>query len=184
MVERQFENGEEDSSMKKILLVVAGVGFQEKEYFDTKTVLESAGFEVVMASDIGGEAISDSGNRVKVNITLDLVDSSQFDGIFFIGGSGALKHLDNQESNRILNEAMILQKPYGAICIALRILARAHVLVGKEATGWDEDGELSQIFAQNNVGYVREPVVVDGNIVTARDRFVAKDFAQAIVHLL
>ena len=170
--------------MKKILLVVAGEGFQEKEYFDTKTVLESAGFEVVIASDVANEAVGDAGIRIIVDWVLEKVDSSQFDGIFFIGGSGALKHLDNQESNRILNEAMILQKPYGAICIAPRILARAHVLVGKEATGWDEDGELSQIFAQNNVGYVCEPVVVDGNIVTARDRFVAKDFAQAIVHLL
>ncbi len=170
--------------MKKILLVIVGVGFQQKEYFDTREVLEAAGFRVTTASDISGEATAKDGSTVAVDVILEKVDPKNFDGIFFIGGSGALEHLDNQESNRILNEAMILQKPYGAICIAPRILARAHVLVGKKATGWDGDGILAQIFAQNNVEYIREPVVVDGNIVTGNGPDVAREFGGAIVQLL
>jgi protease I len=166
--------------MKKILLVVAGEGFQHQEYFDTAKVLVDAGFVVVTASDRAQIAIAKNGMQVAVDVLLEKVDPINFDGIFFIGGPGALEHLDNQESNRILNEVMILERPYGAICIAPRILARAHVLVGKRATGWDGDEELAKIFAQNNVAYIREPVVVDGNIVTANGPAAAHDFGEAI----
>jgi len=170
--------------MKNILLVIAGEGFQQKEYFDTTEVLKQAGFRVTTASDVSGVAASQDGSRVVVDMILEKVNPDCFDGIFFIGGPGALQHLDNQESNRILNEMMILQRPYGAICIAPRILAHAHVLVGKRATGWDEDNELAQIFAQNNVEYVRESVVVDGNIVTGNGPAAAREFGEAIVSVL
>ncbi len=166
--------------MKKILLIVAGEGFQHQEYLDTAKVLVDAGFVVVTASDRAQIAIAKNGMQVAVDVLLEKVDPINFDGIFFIGGPGALEHLDNQESNRILNEVMILERPYGAICIAPRILARAHVLVGKRATGWDGDEELAKIFAQNNVAYIREPVVVDGNIVTANGPAAAHDFGEAI----
>lgn len=164
----------------KVLLVIAGEGFQQKEYFGTAEVLGASDFEVRTASDKPGFATSTSGIQVPIDIVLEKVDPSDFDGIFFIGGPGALEHLDNQESNRILNEVMIAQKPYGAICIAPRILAKAHVLVGKRATAWDGDDELSKIFAQNNVEYIREPVVVDGNIVTANGPDAAHAFGEAI----
>lgn len=167
--------------MKNILLIVSSNGYQSLEYSVTKKVLEDANFVVTTGSDTDSQAVADDGTVTKVNITLEKIYSQNFDGIFFIGGPGALTCLDNQESNRILNEAMILQKVYGAICIAPRILAKAHVLVGKRATGWDEDGLLSQIFSQNNVEYIREGVVIDENIITARDRYVAQEFAEAIV---
>ncbi len=171
--------------MKKVLLVIASNGFQPKEYFDTKIALENGEVEVLTASDMVGEALAkDGATKVQVDVVLNKVNVNEFDGVFFIGGPGALQHLDNQESNRILNEVMILQKSYGAICIAPRILAKAHVLVGKKATGWDEDGKLSEIFAQNNVEYVREDVVVDGMIVTANGPLAAKAFGEAIVKTL
>lgn len=170
--------------MKKVLLVIASNGFQPKEYGDTKAALEASDIVVLTASDQAGEAISKDGLTAKVDLPLEKVDAHEFDGVFFIGGPGALEHLDNQESNRILNEAMIAQKPYGAICIAPRILAKAHVLVGKKATGWDEDDKLPEIFAQNNVEYLKEDVVVDGKIVTANGPLAATAFGEAIAQIL
>ncbi len=167
--------------MKTILLIVAYRDFQEQEYFDVKEILEASGFAVVTASDELGIALAHGGRQTKVDILLEQVVPKDFSGIFFIGGPGALEHLDAQESVRILNEAMLLQIPYGAICIAPRILARAHVLVGKQATGWDLDGQLADIFAQNNVSYVQKPVVVDGTIITGNGPAAAKEFAEAIV---
>lgn len=170
--------------MKKVLLVIASNGFQPKEYGDTKAALEAGGFLVQIASDRKGEALATDGSSTLVDVVLEKVNVQEFDGVFFIGGPGALEHLDNQESNRILNEAMIAQKPYGAICIAPRILAKAHVLVGKQATGWDQDGKLAEIFTQNNVESLKEDVVVDGNIVTANGPLAAKAFGEAIVDIL
>lgn len=170
--------------MEKVLLVIASQGFQHIEYRVPKQLLLEAGFIVVTASDALGVAVGKDGSEQVVDVELSAVDMKNYDALYFIGGPGALEHLDNQESNRIVNEAMILQKPYGAICISPRILARANVLVGRKATGWDGDGELAGIFANNNVEYVREPVVVDGNVITGNGPEAAEEWGKAIVALL
>lgn len=166
--------------MKKVIFAIASHGFQSVEYGIPKQLLTEAGFVVVTASDAAGVAVAKDGSEQVVDVVLSDVDVMEYDGVYFIGGPGALECLDTQESNRILNEAMILQKSYGAICIAPRILARANVLVGRRATGWDEDGELASIFANNNVEYVRDSVVVDGNVITANGPEVAEEWGRAI----
>lgn len=168
----------------KVLFVIASQGFQHIEYRTPKKLLEEAGFFVETASDAPGVATGKDGSEQKVDLTLEQVDPKNYDAIYFIGGPGALEHLDNQESNRILNEVMILQKPYGAICISPRILAKANVLVGKRATGANSDGKLPEIFANNNVEYVNQPVVVDGSVVTAEGPDAAEEWGNAIVELL
>ena len=164
----------------KILFVIANQGFQPTEYFIPKQLLTEAGFVVESASDAAGVATASDGREQMVDVTLEKVEAKNYDGIYFIGGSGALKHLDNQESNRILNEALILQKSYGAICISPRILARANVLTGHKATGWDEDGELGEIFANNNVEYVHEAVVQDSPVITGSGPEAAEAWGRAI----
>lgn len=170
--------------MKKILLVIASNGFQPIEYRVPKQLLTEAGFVVVTASDGVGEAIASDGSTQKVDVELPQVEAKNYDGVYFIGGPGALEHLDNQESNRILNEAMILQKPYGAICISPRILAKANVLTGRLATGWDGDGELAEIFETNNVEYVWQSVVIDGDVITGSGPEAAEEWGRAIVSFL
>ncbi len=170
--------------MKKVLLVIASQNFQPVEYEVTRRVLEDADIEVLAASDEPGDAVATNDTATRVDVVLKDVDAQKYDGIFFIGGGGALEHLDTQESNRVLNEAMVHQVPYGAICISPRILAKAHVLIGKKATGWDLDNELADIFAQNNVQYVRESVVVDGNVITANGPQAAEEFGRKIVEVL
>lgn len=169
---------------KKVLFVVAAEGFQPVEYAQPKHILEQAGITVVTASDRGSRAVAKDGSVIRVDKTLSEIETSAYDGVFFIGGPGALLHLDTQESHRILNEAMLLQIPYGAICISSRILAKAHVLTGKRATGWDGDDALATLFAQNNVEYVQEPVVVDGKVITAVGPEAATAFGDAIVRVV
>lgn len=170
--------------MKKVVLIIAHEGFQHIEYRVPKKILEDAGFSVATASDKAGKATGKDGSTQTVDLLLEDVNPKSVDGIFFIGGPGALVHLDNQESYRILNEAMILGKAYGAMCISSRILAKAHVLTQKKATGWDGDNELVGIFLQNNVEYLREPVVIDGNVVTASGPEAAEEFGQGMVSVL
>ncbi|PIR74827.1 MAG: hypothetical protein COU35_00365 [Candidatus Magasanikbacteria bacterium CG10_big_fil_rev_8_21_14_0_10_47_10] len=170
--------------MKKIVLIIAHEGFQHLEYRVPKRIIEDAGMQVLTASDAPGNARGKDGSNQLVDLLLTEVNPTDYDGVFVIGGPGALKHLDNQETNRIVNEAMILGKPYGSICISSRILAKAHVLTEKKATGWDGDNELAGIFSQNNVAYVREPVVIDGNAVTAVGPEAAEEFGHAIVNVL
>lgn len=168
----------------KVALLIASEGFEHTEYRTPKRLLEEAGVDVVTVSDQGGEAVGKDGSMQNVDIALEDFNPKDVDGVFAIGGPGALEHLDNQETNRIFNEAMLLQLPYGAICISPRILARANVLVGKKATGWDGDNALTELYAQNNVEYVREPVVVDGDVITASGPEAVEKFGEAIVSMV
>ncbi len=170
--------------MKKVLFVVAHEGYQPHEYGEPRRILEDAGISVVTASDAGGVATGKDGSTTTVDVELKDVQAADYSGVFMIGGPGALEHLDTQEVNRVYNEAMLHEIPYGAICISPRILAKAHVLVGKRATGWNGDGALEHIFAQNNVEYVGEPVVVDGNVITADGPDSADAFGRAILEQL
>lgn len=168
-----------------VLLIIASEGFQQTEYHETKRIISQAGFPVITASNKAGHAIAKDGSKVPVEITLDEVDINNYAGIFFIGGPGTLEHLDNSTSYKIAQEASYQHKPLGAICIATRILAKSGVLHDKYATGWNDDGELDQIFAENNVIYVvEEKVVAVDNIITATDPSVAQDFGKHIVEML
>ncbi|MBI4427225.1 MAG: DJ-1/PfpI family protein [Candidatus Magasanikbacteria bacterium] len=169
---------------KKILFVIASEGFQPIEYGDAKKVLEAAGLIVVTASDHVGAAVARDGSTAAVDLLVKDVIPEDYDGLFFIGGPGALEHLDNEDSYKLLREWQKTGKPYGAICISPRILAKAGVLRNKKATGWDGDGELADIFVDNGVEYVRQPVVVDGNVVTGNGPSAARDWGEKIGGIL
>ncbi len=168
-----------------VLLVIASKGFQQIEYGVTKKMLTDAGFTVVTASDVSDKAIAKDGSKVHVDITLSQIRVNDYQGIFFIGGPGTLEHLDNNTSYKILQEAALQHKPIGAICIATRILAKSGVLRDKYATGWNDDGLLNAIFAENGVVYLpEEKVVVESNVITATDPSGAQQFGEQIVELL
>src|SRR5438045_1501341 len=138
----------DDSS---VLLIIASQGFEPTEYHDTKKVIAAAGFPVITASDKAGNAIGKDGSKVLLEISIDHIDTHNYAGIFFIGGPGALEHLDNATSYKIAQEAFAQNKPIGAICISTRILAKSGILHDRYATGWNEDSELNKIYADNNV---------------------------------
>lgn len=167
-----------------ILLVVASKGYQHSECSIPKKILENAGFSVVIASDKMPQAVADNGSVIQVNIELSLVNVKNYAGIFFIGGSGALEHLDNKTSYEIVQKAASHAIPIGAICIATRILAKAGVLTGHQATGWNGDGLLGNVYQTHNVHYMNQDVVVDDNIITATGPDAAHEFGEQIILLL
>lgn len=171
--------------MAKVLLLIAQEGFQTKEYHDPKRVLREAGHTVTTASKEKLAAISDAGDGVQVDCALRDVKVEDYDAVFAIGGPGALKFLDNDETVRIMKEAKAREgMPYGAICISPRILSRAGVLRGKRVTGWNNDAKLESILNNGGAIYERAPVVVDGRVVTADGPASAEEFGKAIVRLL
>jgi len=170
---------------KKILLFIAGEGYQPMEYSHTKEELEAAGFEVITGSNQAGEAISQDGvSGAKVDVTIDDIKIEDYDGLYVIGGPGALGNLDNEKTYDLLKNWQLIGKPYGSICISTRILAKAGVLQGIQATGWNGDGELPAILVENGAEYAETDVITDGNITTASGPPVAHDFGREIVKVL
>jgi len=182
----------------KVLLIVASQGYQPIEYGHTRQMLEEAKIKVEVASNFKHDAVANpnqpkpcSCNKaahqyqvVPVDFELSEVDVVKYDGIFIIGGPGALGFLDTKITHEIIQKMAKSGKAFGAICISPRILAAAGVLDGKRATGWDEDNKLTGIFKQHKVTYVKEPVVTDGSLVTANGPAAAIEFGKAIVALL
>lgn len=169
---------------KRIVLVVASNGYQPIEYSLTKRMLEDQGIQVITASNKPGGAVASDLSTTKVNITLDDLAISDYDGIFFIGGPGAMEHLDNPRSYHLLSQAKKLQIPYGAICIAPRILAKAYALEGKKATCWDGDKAALTIFEGFGATLENHDIVTDGLVVTANGPQASDKFAEGIIRVL
>lgn len=166
---------------KKVALVVAHDGFQPMEYGEPKKILETAGVTVVTVSDQPGTAVSKIGDKAVVDVTISEMNPTEYDGIFLIGGPGALKHLDTAATHSLMSQAAASGKPWGAICISPRILAEAGLLQGKHFTGWNNDAELEKISMSVGAWYTAEPVVVDGTLITADGPESAKEFGEAIL---
>lgn len=165
-------------------LIIAHKGFQPIEYHNTKKALEDAGITVHTVSTQLGEAEGTDGSKVAVDGRIGHIIPEEYQGIVFIGGSGALDDLDNEASYDIIKKAVAKNIILGAICIAPRILAQAGVLTAKKATGWDDDNELASIFKKHVVTYVKEGVVTDGNLITATGPATATDFGKALAQLV
>lgn len=169
---------------KQIIFVVAHEGYQQDEYEIPKKLLEEAGFQIITASDKHGTATAKDESTTTIDIALQGIDLEGCGGIFFIGGPGTLEHLDNEVSYAIIQKADFIGKPLGAICISTRILAHAGVLKGKNATGWNGDNKLGDIFKDAGVKYVHQDVVVDGTLVTATGPHAAQEFGEKIISVL
>lgn len=166
---------------KKIVLLIADKDYQPIEYGVTKEILsENPSLEILTACNKPGKAVATDSSTTQVDLTINQLNPHDIDGLFIIGGSGALEALDIPAVHTLLQEMMALNKLYGSICIASRILAKAGVLGGKRATGWDGDNNLSDIFLEHAVTYTKEPVTTDGLVVTATGPQAAEKFAQSI----
>lgn len=180
-----YELRSEEHMAKPILLIIAAVGFQPTEYHNTKRALERAGLTVVTVSDQAGKAVASDGQSVIVEKGLDAVMIDQYEGIFLIGGPGALEHLHTPAVMQLMGQAVRIGMPYGAICISPRILAEAGLLTDKRATGWNEDQRLPGIFKKGGVrAALDQDVVVDGMAVTATGPRAATAFGEAIARVV
>jgi protease I len=172
-------------SGKKVLMIVAFRDFRDQEYFVPRKIFEDSKIEVKTASNKKGRAIGADGGDVEVDFLISEVSVDEFDAIVFVGGPGALEHLDNENSYKLAKEAVEKGKILGAICISPVILAKAGILKGKKATVWtDFTKSQAKILKENGAIFEEKDVVVDGKIVTGNGPGAAEKFAKEIVNLL
>ena len=170
---------------KKVAMIIAFRDFRDAEYFVPKEILEKAGVEVKTASNKLGVAIGADGGEAKVDLLVSEINVADFDAIIFVGGPGALKNLDNEESYKLIKETVSQNKVLASICISPVILAKSGVLEGKKATVWtDPFSSQAKILKEKGAIYEKKNVVVDGKIITANGPQAAEEFAKAIVEAL
>lgn len=168
---------------KTIALVIASQGYQQIEYNVPKKFLTQHGHKVITVSD-AAQVVAKDGSSTTVDLLLKNLKIDDFDALVLVGGPGALDCLDNDVTYRLIQEAVMNKKIVAAICISTRILAKSGVLAGKQATGWDGDNELPEVFRKHGVILVEQLVVTDPPFVTAVGPDAAQEFSQALIQLL
>lgn len=170
----------------RVVIVVAFENYQDLELQGVKEALVAARAQVTIASSSLGTARGKLGGEIKIDQLLGEVKIADYDGVVFIGGPGAAEYLNNPDAHHLAQAAKESNKVLGAICMAPEILARAGVLKGKKATVWTSGDDQAgiKLLQASQAEYLDQPVVVDGQVVTADGPAAAADFGQALVELL
>ena len=171
---------------KKAAMVIACQDFKDEEYFVPKKILAEAGAEVKTFSNKMGVTVGSGGGETLVDFLVENLNPADFEVVVFVGGSGCLPNLDNENSYRVARETVARNKILAAICIAPVILAKAGVLRGKKATVWNSPADKSDIetLEENGAVFEDKPVVQDGRIITANGPAAAQEFGETISEAL
>lgn len=166
--------------MKKTMMLFAE-GFETVEALMVVDILRRGGVEVTMTSITEEETVTSAQNiTIQMDATMGELDLAQYDAVILPGGMPGTTHLGESEAVKktlfAMNEA---GKLVAAICAAPGVLGRHGLLQGKNACSYP-DHECNLIGASVS----REPVVVDGNIVTSRGLGTAMEFGFKLLELL
>jgi protease I len=169
------------------VLILAADQFEESELFEPRQALLDAGASVTIAS-IKAEPIqgvkndSEPARKADVDMTLDQVDTEEFDALLLPGGVGNPDKMRLQaRALEIVQEFMEDEKPVAAICHAPWLLVEADVVEGRRVTSWPSvRTDLENAGAE----VVDEQVVVDGNLITSRKPDDIPAFSQALIKAL
>ncbi len=169
------------------ILMLATDGFEESELFDPRQALLDAGAEVTLAS-IEKDAIQgvvhddEKGRTITPDLTLDEVETTEYDALVLPGGVGNPDKLRMEErAVEIVGEFMDDAKIVAAICHAPWLLVEADVVDGRRVTSWPS----VRTDLENAGGdVVDEEVVVDENLITSRKPDDIPAFSAAIIKAL
>ena len=163
--------------MPKIALIILAEGFEEVEAIAVVDLLRRTGTRVIMA---GLAALKvPSSRKITVEADVLLKDFTEMpDALILPGGiPGATNLAKSAEVATLVKKMNAAGKLIAAICAApAAVLAPLGILDGKKATcypGCESD------FSKKTI-HSKDPVVVDGNIITSQGPGTALEFALAI----
>ncbi len=171
---------------KARVLMLATDGFEQDELFKPRQALIDAGATVTLASvktdAIKGEKLGDPGDSITPDMTIDDVDTDDYDALVLPGGVGNPDKLRIQDrAVEIVTEFMEDDKIVAAICHAPWLLIEADVVDGRRMTSWPS---VRTDLENAGADVVDEAVVVDGNLITSRKPDDLPQFNQAVMTAL
>lgn len=156
-------------------------GFEEIEGLTVVDVLRRAGIGITTAAIRGGKIVCGSHNiKLYADDVFENVDFSQYDAVILPGGMPGTTYLMEHEGvNRVIKEFAKAGKLVAAICAAPGVLGEAGLLKGRKASVYPG-------FEEHLCGaeYVKNEVVIDGNIITAPGMGKALQFSFEIIRYL
>ncbi|WP_293876437.1 MULTISPECIES: type 1 glutamine amidotransferase domain-containing protein [unclassified Sphingomonas] len=169
------------------VLMIATDGFEQDELFKPRQALIDAGATVTLAS-IATDPIqgvvndSEKGESITPELTLEDVDTDDYDALVLPGGVGNPDKMRLEErAIEIVTEFMEDDKIVAAICHAPWLLVEADVVDGRRVTSWPS---VRTDLENAGADVVDEAVVVDGNLITSRKPDDIPAFNAAIIAAL
>jgi protease I len=171
-----------DISGKKIA-ILATDGFEQSELEVPQKTLREAGATVDVVSPKSGEIkgwdMKDWGRPVKVDKTLDEVNSQDYDAIVLPGGQINPDYLRvNQQAIAFIKDFYSAGKVVAAVCHAPWLLIEAGIVKGHRATSY-KSIKTDVINAGGH--WVDEQVVTDQGLITSRQPSDLEAFSAKIV---
>jgi len=145
--------------------------------------MKDAGARVVVVGS--GSRTSYKGKKGKATVTVettaDRVKGEDFDAIIIPGGYAPARMCRHQSMVDLVRKAYDAGKVIAAVCHGPQLLIPADIVRGRRLTSWP-----SVAIDLKNAGsiWVDEPVVKDGNIITARKPSDLPRFNKAIIETL
>ena len=164
--------------MASPIITILAEGFEETEAVTPIDLLRRAGIEVLV---LGLNAATVHGSHNIPIVADGLLDEFHGDpaGIVLPGGPGHKNLLGSKVVLSLVRTIFGRGLLCAAICAAPSVFGKAGILKGKRATCFpDVESELA------GATIVREPVVIDGTVITSRGAGTAVPFALAIIEYL
>ena len=105
------------------------------------------------------------GYHIRATIAFGDVDPTQYAGLFLSGGRAPEYIRYDQDLLRATRHFFEANKPVACVCHGIEILTAADCIQGRTVT---TVAKCAMDAQQGGATYVDQPVVIDGNLVTAR----------------
>jgi protease I len=167
----------------KRIAILVEEDFEDSELTEPLRAMKDAGARVLVVGS--GSKKSYRGKRgsteVPVDTTADQVRADEFDAIIVPGGYAPDKMRLHQPMVDLVREAHDKGKMIAAVCHGPQLLISSDIVEGRRVTSWPS---IAVDLKNAGATWVDEPVVRDGNIITARKPADLPKFNKAIIEAL
>lgn len=150
----------------KIIAILAEENYQDMElHYPRYRLLEEQADPMIIGTGSSRIYTGRYGLPVGVDLDIEVVDASSFDALIIPGGwaSDTLRQL--QPVLDLVSAMMDMNKIIGCIGQGGWVLSSAKVITGRKLTS---HASISDDLIHAGAEWVNNPVVVDGNLITAR----------------
>jgi protease I len=163
--------------------VLVEQGFEDSELVETVRAMSEAGaVVVVIGSGLGTSYRGKRGRaRTEADAAADAVRVDELDALVIPGGNAPDMMRLNESMVALVKKANALGKVVAAICHGPQLLISADVVRGRRVTSWPS---IAVDLANAGATWVDEPVVHDGNIITAARPVDLPRFNKAVIDAL
>lgn len=164
----------------KRIAILIEEGFEDSELVEPLRAMKDVGARVTVVGSGSHETYHGKRGKAKIkaDTTADKVNGNDYDAIIIPGGYAPDRMRLHQSMADLVKRAFDSGKVIAAICHGPQLLISANIVKGRRVTSWP-----SVAIDLKNAGakWVDEPVVRDGNLITARKPADLPRFNKAII---